>query len=106
MNRFKCHRKTGLRFPFKIQVEGIVQRAAEKRGFNFDCTRNKQADQPTTSFAYYDETGDDDVVKEVLSPTQRYMVCDLRGKSKTKSQIAQLMLIEETRVESVRCRAA
>ncbi|KAK3741142.1 hypothetical protein QZH41_002443 [Actinostola sp. cb2023] len=101
----KCLEHAVLELPGKSVIEGTVQRAASKLGFNADCTQNRQRDQPIPKLLLkFHDHNDDDIYGKELSPTQRKMVCDLRKGSKQNSEITRLIKVEQDLVDSVRCK--
>lgn len=94
--------------PRKSEIKEIVERLAAKLGFNPQCQLNKQADKPVQKidleFVDEDDDSDEESESQKLSPTQRFMVCDLRTKPKENSEIAGLLDVDQGLVDDVRCK--
>ena len=104
----KCSNLITLEVPSKETIQELLSHAATAMNFNPDCKQNKQLDDSEfdgDGFYYNDDDDDDDgTVSTKLSPTQRFTVCNLRKKSKTRSVIAKMIKVDETLIGTVRCK--
>ena len=106
-----CSSLIALDLPSKETIQELLSaHASTAMSFNADCKQNKQSDDPEFDGDddYYNdhENDDDGTVSTKLSPTQRFMVCDLRKKSKARSVIAQMIKVDENLIGTVRCKTS